>query len=102
MELEWKDSLPPERRGGAFGKPPIVDWWAVARELKARPRQWALVATNVYRTHASRINSGANAAFRDGLYEASCRSNKRREDAEFHRDKGDLYVRYLGPWGAED
>lgn len=96
--LEWKDP-PPDGRGNGrpHGRPALTDWFAVADQLKANPRRWALVLTDVFRTHGSRINSGANTAFQDGLYEAIVRFNPETSTNGDSQNRGDLYVRYLGP-----
>ena len=83
--LVWEE--PPASRGGrgvsAYQK-------QIADELKARPGEWAKVATGKTNDGlASAIRRSTGAAFRDGLYEA--RSVKVGEK------NFDVYARYVSP-----
>jgi hypothetical protein len=87
VELEWKE---PPNAGRGRGTA-LTDWFEVARQLRERPREWALVLNDVSRVTGTRINNGHNAAFRDGYYEAVTRGHGPRSHTH-----GDLYIRYLG------
>lgn len=74
---------PPADRRGRHGK----DWDAVADALRARPGEWALVATTSPSLSAE-IKNGRRAAFRPpGAFESTVRKNGKKHD---------IYVRYVG------
>lgn len=87
MEFVWETPPPKGRRE------PLIDWYAVAAELKKRPGQWALVLKDVARQNVNRVHSGDNKAFRDGVYEARARNIGTYDKP----GNGDLYIRYIGP-----
>lgn len=77
------------------GIEPLLNWNVIAEALKERPGRWALIRTDVDDQNAWRINKGRNAAFRRrGQYEAVIRNRGKYA----HREHGDLYARYIGPW----
>lgn len=68
----------------------LIDWPAAAEELKTRPGKFGLVARDVYRSHATRIRDNSRVGFKEGRWEVKVEPGSIPE-------KGDLYVRYLGP-----
>lgn len=67
----------------------IMDYDAIASELKQNRDKWAKIMTTTNATHASQIKKGVKPAFRPaGEFEAVSRSN----------DQGtiDIYARWVG------
>lgn len=84
MTIEFK-SPPPDGRGGS-----LADWSEVARQLKERPGEWAIVAQGVSATLAQAIKRADRAAFAPaGTFEAVSRVSSTGR-------KRDIYARYVG------
>lgn len=68
------------------------DWLEVARQLKERPGEWAVVAEDIQRTYVTAVKKGRIRAFQPaGTFEAISRGS----GTEVGR-AGKLYVRYVG------
>jgi len=89
MDLEWKEpppeALKPQLAAGFYGK--------VAVELRKRPEEWALVprefaSEESAKSAAMNIRNGRMVSMPRGHYEAVTSGRQ-------------LYVRYVGPKGAE-
>lgn len=98
-EIEWIDP-PPSSRGG---KRCPSRWPGIVGELRARPGEWARVATGV--------NTSGASAFRNGSIVSLCPSDVAPEDRAAwvtdhleivtrvgeRRGFGDIYMRWIGP-----
>jgi hypothetical protein len=81
--VQWE--APPPRRGGR-----VHDWDAIAKELRARPGEWALVAVCTNQTTAA----STARYIRDGKYKpmsAGFDATSRTVDGEAR-----VYARYTG------
>lgn len=89
--LRWEEP-PPDRRGMTSGtRSPARDFAVVARELRERPGEWAVVAEVPYfggANLATRIRRGSGPWWRPaGSFDATCR----------HVDgRAVVYARFLG------
>lgn len=85
MSLEWKSPPTPKATGGSS------DHERVAKVLRSRPGEWALIMTGVAPGHVSAIKKGQKAAYRPaGSFEAVQRAS------ETVKGKIDVYARYIG------
>lgn len=60
--MRWLEDIPPEERPVLPGNN-LIDWHAVAKELRARPWKWAIVADDVVRSTGTKIKQGIYRAF---------------------------------------
>lgn len=85
--VEFVDAPPSQSRGGR-------DWVSVAEALRAKPEQWAKVATGVSPNTAALIKKGKITAFRPaGSFEAVSRNGV---VASSGARIADTYARYVG------
>ena len=82
MGLKWVE--PPANKG------PHGKWADIANELRARPNEWAVVATNVSLSYSSALRSGSASGWTRGEFEV------RTVGSDVNRGRGDIYARFIG------
>lgn len=98
MSVEW---LSEGTRPEASHPIPRKDWDEIAALLRTRPGDWACVARDIPRSHASAITSGLKKAFRPPEhYEVETHSDPKKP-GQRARHRADLYMRYVGGRGRE-
>lgn len=91
MDLIWVDELPEHSRPTLTNS--VHNWDQVATELRKRPGEWALVARQIARSHATAIKRGERTAFQppeDFLVTTRGRNEH----------LSDLYMAFVGAPGA--
>lgn len=82
MGLKWVE--PPTNKG------PHGKWAEIADELRARPNEWALVASQASLSYSSALRSGSAPGWTRGEFEVRTVGN------DVSRTRGDIYARYIG------
>jgi hypothetical protein len=88
MKIEFVEA-PPAPRSGPRSKTRRPKHYSIARQLKARPGEWALIFRDRTVSTPGVIRKGGMVAFRPaGAFEAVSRSNG--------KGKVDVYAKYVG------